>query len=114
MVSVSRGELTVEEIASGYYSFQNIDSIRKAFDEVLGIDIWRILRRRKKVRGRLPVLHRFLAGLIERRHGLIHRFSIDRDLSRDQFIDLVESTRVLLQSAATEIERKLGIPLGPG
>jgi hypothetical protein len=54
VVSVSRGELAIEEIASGWYSFQNIDGIRKAFDEVLGIDISRVLRQRKKVRGRIP------------------------------------------------------------
>jgi len=114
LVSVSRGELTVEEIVSGWYSFQNIDSIQRAFDDALGIDILRLLRRRKKVRGKLPLMHEFLADLIAQRHRVIHHFSFDRDLDRDGFLDLLHSTRVLIQSAADEIERKLGLPLGPG
>jgi hypothetical protein len=114
VVAVSRGELSVEEIVSGWYSFQSIDGIRKAFDEVLGIDIARVLRQRKKVRRRAPMLQTFLAGLIQRRHGVIHHFSLDRGLDRDQFLDLLQATRTVLRSAANEIERKLGTPLGPG
>jgi hypothetical protein len=114
LMAVSRGEQSIEEIVSGWYSFQNIDSMRKAFNEVLGIDISKALRQRKKVRGRVPMLHKFLVGLIQRRHGVIHHFSLDRDLNRDKFLDLLHTTRTVLRSGANEIERKLGITLGPG
>jgi hypothetical protein len=114
LIAVSCGEQSIEEIVSGWYSFQNIDSMRKAFDEVLGIDISKALRQRKKVRGRIPMLHTFLVELIQRRHGVIHRFSLDRDLNRDTFLDLLQTTRTVLRSSANEIERKLGITLGPG
>jgi len=43
--AVVRGELTLERIASDWYSFQNLDSIQKAFKEVLEIDIWKAVRK---------------------------------------------------------------------
>ena len=112
--AISRGELTIQRVASNWYSFQNIDSIQKAFHEVLNIDIWKLLRRRKKVGSRFPILHEALNGLIEARHGIIHHFSINRDLDRQGFLDRLRLTRSLVQSAAKEIAIKLGVPLGPG
>ena len=40
---------TVEDIVVGWYSFQNINSIHIAFKEWFDIDIWNILRQKKKV-----------------------------------------------------------------
>ena len=34
-IAIERGELTIERVASGWYSFQNLDSIQKAFKESL-------------------------------------------------------------------------------
>jgi hypothetical protein len=113
-LEIRRGDLAIERIVSGWYSFQNIDSIHKAFDEILGINIWRFLRRRKKVRDRLPIMRSFLNNLIESRHGVVHHFDLDRSLDRDGFLSLLECTRTLLQLAATEMEDKLGVPIGPG
>lgn len=112
--ALARGDVTIERVASGWYSFQNIESIQKAFREVLDIDIWKRLRRRKKIGNRIPILQQALEGLIEARHGVIHHYAINRDLNRDGFLNLLHLTRILLQSAASEIEKKLGVPLGPG
>jgi hypothetical protein len=114
VLDVRRGDLALERVVSSWYSFQNIDSIHKAFDEVLGINVWRFLHRRKRVRDRLPVLRSFLDGLISSRHGVIHHFELDRDLDRATFLTLLEGTTSLIQLAAAEIEKRLGVPIGPG
>jgi hypothetical protein len=112
--ALARDELTIERIASGWYSFQNLDSIQKAFKEVFGIDVWKALRRRKKVRAKLPMLSSALENLIGARHGVVHHFSLDRNLDREGFLDLLHLVRSLLDLMANEIERKLGVTLGPG
>jgi hypothetical protein len=112
--AISRDELTIERVASSWYSFQNIGSIQKAYNEVLGIDVWRILRRRKKVRDRLPMMFKSLENLIEARHGVVHHFSLDRKLDRDTFLDLLHFVRALLLLVAEGMEQKLGVKLGPG
>lgn len=112
--AIERGELTIERIASGWYSFQNLDSIHKAFKDVFAVDVRKAIRRRKKVRRKLPVLSSALGNLIGARHGVVHHFSIDRNLDRERFIDLLHLVRALLEIMAKEIERKLRITLGPG
>jgi hypothetical protein len=113
-IAIEQGNLATERIASGWYSFQNLDSIQKAFKDVLALDVWSAIRRRRKIRGKLPLLSSALQNLIGARHGVVHHFSLDRDLNREGFIDLLHLVRALLDVVAKEIERKLGLPLGPG
>lgn len=113
-VAIAQGDLTIERIASGWYSFQNINSIQKAFKDVFGIDVWKVLRSRKKVRDKLPIMFKSLDNLIGARHGVVHHFVIDRDLDRDGFLDLLHFVKALLDLVSEEIERKLGVELGPG
>jgi hypothetical protein len=109
-----RDELTLERVVSSWYSFQNIDSIQKAFKDTFGIDVWKAIRRRKKIRKKMPILGDALKNLIGARHGVVHHFSLDRSLDRDEFLDLVHLTRALIELMAAEIERRLGVRLAPG
>lgn len=113
-VAIERGELTIERVASGWYSFQNLDAIQRAFKEIFRIDVWKAIRRRKKVRDKLPILSNALENLISARHGVVHHFSLDRHLEREGFTSLLHLVRALLEIMAKEIEDKLGVPLGPG
>lgn len=112
--SIARGELSLEEVASGWFSFQNINSIQKAYKEIHGIDIWKALRRRKKVRNRLPILISALDNLIGARHGVVHHFSIDRELDRGGFLNLLHLVKAIIEVMKEEIENKLDVQLGPG
>lgn len=106
-----RGDLSLERIASDWYSFQNLDSIQKAYKEVLGINIWKAVRRRRKVLKKRPILSESLDSLIGARHGVVHNFSLDRKLDRDEFLHLLELVRTLIDVVAHEAERKLGVPI---
>jgi hypothetical protein len=114
VLELSSGRTTLEQIASGWYSFQNFDSIQKAYSEVLGIDVWKILRRRKKIRSKLPMLSAAFQNLIGARHGVVHHFSLDRQLDREGFLGLLGLVQSVVEQMAAGIERKLGIPIGPG
>lgn len=112
--AISRGEPGFERIVSGWYSFQNINSIQRAYNEVLGIDVGKILGRQAKVRDKLLMMYKGLDNLIETRHGIIHHFYLDRDLDREAFLDLLHFVRTALLLVAEGFEQKLGAKLGPG
>lgn len=113
-VSISRGELSLERVVSGWFSFQNVGSIQKAFKDVHGMDVQKALKRRKRVRDRLPILMNALQNLIGARHGVVHHFSIDRELDQEGFLNLLYLVRAILEVMGEELERKLGVQLGPG
>ena len=46
---IESGKKTINDIVTDWYSFQSIDAIHKAFSEWLGIDFWKVLRKRKKI-----------------------------------------------------------------
>ena len=79
VVAIRDGFKTLEDVVASWYSFQSIASIHAAYKEWLSIDFWAVLRRRRKVGIRLPVLERQLDHLIEFRHGVVHRFDIDSE-----------------------------------
>jgi hypothetical protein len=109
--ALTRGELSLEQIASDGYSFQNLDSIQRAYKDVLSIDIWKAIRRRRKIRKKRPMLSEALQELIGARHGVVHKFVLDRQLDRDGFLHLLELVRTLIDVVAQEVERKLGVPI---
>lgn len=113
-VALVNQETTLERIASGWYSFQNLESTQKAFKEILGIDVWKILRRRRRVRAKLPLLSGALQNLIGTRHGVVHHFSLDRQLDREGFLQLLHLVRAILDTFQVEMSHRLRLAIGPG
>ena len=112
--AIARGEARIETIVSSWYSFQNLDSINKAYEEILQIQIWKTLRRRKKVREKLPLLAESLNHLIGARHGVVHHFALDRNLSREGFLTLIHLVKTIIDVMCKEFEKKIGVAIGPG
>jgi len=82
--------------------------------EVVGVDVWKPIRRRKKIGRKMPILSDALTNLIGARHGVVHHFTLDRSLDRNEFLDLLHLVRALIAIMGTELERKLGVELVPG
>ena len=51
VVSIADGDMSIEDVVVGWYSFQNLDSIQRAFGEWLGLDFRATLRRRRGLVG---------------------------------------------------------------
>lgn len=93
MLAVSAGAKSIESVVADWYSFQNIESIHRAFSEWFGIDFWKLLRQKRKVGNRINWLEKRFTALIEFRHGIVHRFEVDPELTRqdvDQIFELCE------------------------
>lgn len=110
-IALSGGQCTLEDVVAGWYSFQNLDSIHVAFKDWFGMDVRGLLRRRRKIGGRLPILDERLAGLIESRHGVIHRFKLDDSISEEQVRDMIATVRVVMDVFVDYLERDRGIAI---
>jgi hypothetical protein len=110
-LAISRGERTIEDVVADWYSFQNVQSIHSAFKDWFGMDIWKLLRRRKKIGSRITFLEKRLNELIQFRHGIIHRFEFDLDLTREQIGELLDTARVIIDTFVDHLEKDRGMKI---
>ena len=109
VMAISAGQKTIEDVIADWYSFQNIQSISNAFKDWFNIDLWKILRRRKKVGQRILLLEKQFDNIIQFRHGLIHRFEFDLDLSREQITEVIDVALILVEAFIDYLENDKGI-----
>ena len=103
-LSIAEGEASIEEIVVGWYSFQNLDGIQKAFDEWFGMDVRKILRRKRRIGRRIVVLDTELQRMIDARHGVIHRFHIDRSLRKHDISELLDTAMAVVDAFVDHLE----------
>lgn len=111
VLAIQSGSKTVEDVVADWYSFQNIASIHSAFFDWFGIDVWKLLRRRRRIGKRFPVLEKRLDELIQVRHGIVHRLAIDRDLTRKQTEQLLDLALAIVDTLVDHLEATRGLPI---
>ncbi len=111
VVAISNGVLSIEDIIADRYSFQNIASIQKAFQKWFKIDFRGLIKKRKKIGQKLPILEKKLEQVINFRHQVTHEFVIDDGLSREELEEILQFVLVLIDSIVEEIEKRRGIQI---
>ena len=104
VVSIAEGERSLEDIVVGWYSFQNLDSIQKAFCEWLGIDFRATLLRRRRVGKRVVTLDTEFGRMIEARHGVIHRLQIDPELQKHGISEMLDTSVAVIDGFVDHLE----------
>ena len=104
VISIAEGEMSIEDVVVGWYSFQNLDSIQKAFNEWLEIDFRATLRRRRRIGRRVVTLDAELGRMIEARHGVIHRFHIDSRLQKQGISELLDLAMAVIDALVDHLE----------
>jgi hypothetical protein len=99
---------SIEDIVAEWYSFQRIDSIYRAFSEWFGIDIWKILRQRRRVGKRIGWLEKRFESLINFRHGIVHRFEVNVEFERSDIEELLDLSILLIDTFIERIETSRG------
>ena len=107
-MSLAANTKSIEDIVADWYSFQNIDSIHRAFNEWFGIDIWKLLRQRRKVGKRIDWLEKRLKNLIDFRHGVVHRFELNLDLNRAGIEELLDLSILVIETFVDYVQSSLG------
>jgi len=105
LLEVRDGSKTVEDIVGDWYSFQNIDSIHKAFLDWFSIDFWKVIRQSKKVGNNVVMLEEKLNEIIEFRHGIIHRYEIDTGLDKSQIEEILQASAAVIEAFVEYMEK---------
>lgn len=110
-VALANGMKTIEDIVASWYTFQNFDAVNRAYRDWFGIDFWRIIRTEMNRGSKVQMLSDVLNDIVERRHGVIHRFEFGLDLDKQavrDIFDAIEHT-IGVFIAALEAERGLRV-----
>lgn len=111
MLAIEARTKTIEDVVADWYSFQNIASIHNAFSDWFGIDVWKLLRQRKKIGKRIPVLERRLDQLIKFRHSVIHGLSIDVEMRKQQIQEVLDLASAVIDVFVEHLEKKRRKPI---
>jgi hypothetical protein len=75
------------------------------------MDIWNMLRSSKVPNDNLTALADALNGIVEFRHGIIHRYEIDRQLERKRISVILETSIAVIEVFTEHVERLRGFPV---
>lgn len=102
---------TIESIIAERYTFQNLNQLNKAFKEWLEIDVRKILYKKKKIGDSIRYLENWVSEIIQYRHGIVHHFCIDRTLTREGYIHILEAIEKSISEFVGFIEKKYGMKI---
>ena len=111
LLALQNKEKTIESIIAESYTFQNLDQLNKAFKEWLNIDVRNLLYKKKKIGTSVRFLENRIAEIIQYRHGVVHRFSIDRSLTKQEYIYMLDAIEAAINEFVTFVERKYKVQI---
>ena len=91
LLEMENKEITIENIIANNYTFQNLNQLNKAYKDWLDIDVRKILYKKKKIGNTVIFLEKRISDIIQYRHGIVHHFAIDRSLTKDDYIHILEA-----------------------
>jgi hypothetical protein len=103
LLQIKSDKITIEEIIAKNYSFQNLNQITKAYKEWVNIDVKRILYTKKRIGNKVKYLENGLDELIQYRHNIVHQFSVDNNLSKNNLLSLIS----IIEKSIVEITKHL-------
>lgn len=111
LLEVGNKDRTIENIIAGSYTFQNLNQLNKAYKEWLDIDVRKILYKKRKIGNSITFLENKIAEIIQYRHGIVHHFEIDRSLTKDGYIHILEAIEKTMLEFIGFIENKYGVKI---
>lgn len=111
LVQVSSGERTVEDIIADAYTFQNLDQLNKAYRDWLGIDVRKLLFKKKRIGKKISFLENRIHEIIQYRHGVVHHFELDRSLTKEGYIAILDAIEASILEFVTALEVKYKVKI---
>lgn len=106
IVELNSKRRTIESIIAEAYTFQNLDQLNKAYKDWLDIDVRKILFKRRRIGNSILFLENKIAQVIQYRHGIVHHFAIDRNLTRDAYIHILDAVSMAIDEFVAHVEGK--------
>lgn len=108
---IKENKKTVEGIIAEQYSFQNLNQTNKAFKEWIGIDIKRILFKKRKIGNDVAFLENKILEIIEYRHKIIHHFLCDNNLTRGKLNNILNIVEASIKEVVSFLEEKYSVKI---
>lgn len=106
LLEIEKKEATVENLIARDYTFQNLNQLNKAYKDWLEIDIRKILYKKKKIGKSVTFLENRISDIIKYRHGIVHHFAIDRSLTKEGYIHILEAIEKGIGEFISFVEKK--------
>lgn len=100
---------SIENLIAKNYTFQNLDQLNKAYKDWLDIDVRKILFKKKRVGKSVSFLEKRISEIIQYRHDIVHHFAIDRSLTKDAYIHILDAISMAIEEFVLFIEKKYQI-----
>lgn len=91
LLEVQKKELSIENVIAQNFTFQNLDQLNKAYKEWLDIDVRAIFFKKKRIGKSVAFLENRISEIIQYRHGIVHHFTIDRTLTKEGYVHILEA-----------------------
>jgi hypothetical protein len=111
LLQVGNGERTVEDVIADAYTFQNLGQLNKAYRDWLNIDVRAILFKKKRIGNRVAFLENRLEEIIQYRHGVVHHFALDRSLTKDGYIAILDAVEASIIEFLDFLEKKYKVTI---
>lgn len=111
VLDIHRNKRSIEELIAENYTFQNLDQLNKAYKEWLDIDVRKIFFKKKRIGKSITFLESRISEIIQYRHGIVHHFAIDRSLTKDAYVHILDAISLAIEEFVLFIETKYGIAI---
>ena len=106
LLEIEKNKESIESIIARNYTFQNLNQLNKAYKDWLNIDVRRILYKKKKIGRSVAFLENRISEIIQYRHGIVHHFAIDRTLTREGYLHILEAIEKGIGEFISFVEKK--------
>ncbi len=106
LLEIERNEATIENVIARNYTFQNLNQMNKAYKDWLNIDVRGILYKKKKIGRSVAFLENRISEIIQYRHGIVHHFAINRSLTREGYLHMLEAIEKGIGEFISFVEKK--------
>lgn len=111
ILDIHSNKRSIEELIAENYTFQNLDQLNKAYKDWLDIDVRKIFFKKKRIGKSIAFLENRISEIIQYRHGIVHHFAIDRSLTRDGYIYILDAISLAIEEFVLYIETKYKIEI---
>lgn len=111
VLDVKNKKRTIENVIADGYTFQNLEQLNKAYKEWLNIDVRGVLYKKKRIGTSIAFLENKISEIIQYRHRIVHHFAMDKGLTKNAYIHILDAISMSMDEFALFVERKYKIKI---
>lgn len=111
LLELDEGTRSVADIIADDYTFQNLDQLNKAYKKWLEIDVRKEFFKKKRIGRSVAFLENRLSQIIQYRHGVVHHFELDRSLTKEGYLEILEAVETSIEVFVTFLEKKYSVTI---